>query len=51
VVACPSRAALFGKTIPVIVHELEYYDQIADQTLKANPPSAADEFAAWVRSL
>jgi hypothetical protein len=44
-------AAFFGRTIPVIVHELEYYDQIVDQTLKANPPGVADEFAAWVRSL
>lgn len=43
--------AFFGKTIPVIVHELEYYEQIADQTLKANPPGVTDEFAAWVRSL
>jgi hypothetical protein len=43
-------AALFGNTIPVIVHELEYYDQIADQTIMANPRGVADEFAAWVRS-
>ena len=44
-------AALFGKEIPVIVRELEYYDRIADQTLKANPPGIADVLAAWVRSL
>lgn len=44
-------AALFGKEIPVVVHELEYYDQIVDQTLRANPAGVADEFAAWVRSL
>jgi hypothetical protein len=28
-----------------------YYDQIVDQTLKANPPGVADEFPVWVRSL
>jgi hypothetical protein len=44
-------AAFFGRQIPVVVHELEYYDQIVDQTLRANPPGVADEFAAWVRSL
>ena len=43
-------AGLFGRTIPVVVHELEYYDRIADQTLQANPPGVADEFAAWVSS-
>jgi len=26
----------FGKKIPVIIHELEYYDKIADQNIKAN---------------
>lgn len=41
--------ALFGQQIPVVVHELEYYEQIADQTLAANPLGVADEFAAWVR--
>ena len=35
-------AALFGREIPV-VHELEYYYQIADQTLQANHPGVADE--------
>jgi len=44
-------AAFFGRTIPIIIHELEYYDQIVDQTLRANPPGVADEFAAWARSL
>jgi hypothetical protein len=29
-------AALFGRTIPVIVHELEDHDRIAEQTLKAH---------------
>ena len=27
----------FGRPLPIIVHELEYYDQIAEQTRRANP--------------
>ncbi|AYC36345.1 hypothetical protein DWG14_00554 [Streptomyces griseorubiginosus] len=38
-----------GRTVPVIVHELEYYEAIARQTETANPPGVADEFTAWVR--
>ena len=34
----------FGKDIPVIVHELEYYDLIYDATKKANPDGQADVF-------
>src|SRR3954447_501013 len=33
-----------GRSIPVIVHELEYYDTIAMQNLAANPPGVADHF-------
>ncbi len=44
-------ADLFGRTIPIIVHELEYYEQIAVQTMAANPPGAAQEFVDWVRGL
>ena len=40
--------SVFGRPIPVIVHELEYYEPIVDQTLRANPPGLADEFARWV---
>jgi len=39
----------FGQSVPIIVHELEYYDQIAEQTRKANPPGLTLEFEAWVR--
>jgi hypothetical protein len=35
--------------VPVLIHELEYYEQIARQTEAANPPGLADDFAAWVR--
>jgi hypothetical protein len=39
-----------GRPVPVIVHELEYYEEIARQTELANPPGLADEFTAWVRT-
>jgi hypothetical protein len=38
-----------GHRVPVLIHELEYYEQIAKQTEAANPPRLADDFAAWVR--
>lgn len=38
----------FGTSIPIIIHELEYYDQIAHQTSAANPAGLADEFVNWV---
>ena len=34
----------FGKEIPVIIHELEYYDEIAQQNQRANPPETIEEF-------
>jgi hypothetical protein len=40
---------IFGRPIPVIVHELQYYDTIAMQNLAANPPGIADDFVEWVR--
>lgn len=39
---------LFGRQIPIIIHELEYYEAIANQTKEANPPTIADEFVDWV---
>ncbi|MGI5478758.1 hypothetical protein [Streptomyces lavendofoliae] len=39
-----------GRTVPVIVHELEYYEAIALQTEAANPPGLALEFTSWVRN-
>lgn len=38
----------FGKPIPIIIHESEYYDAIADETREANPVGVADEFVNWV---
>jgi hypothetical protein len=39
---------VFGRAIPVLVHELEYYDQIAEQNRRANPAGLADDFARWI---
>ncbi|TWG06483.1 hypothetical protein FHX80_114978 [Streptomyces brevispora] len=35
-----------GRTGPVIVHKLEYYEAIARQTEAANPPGLANEFTS-----
>jgi hypothetical protein len=38
----------FGRSIPVLIHELEYYEQIASQNLAANPPGIVpDDFVRW----
>lgn len=37
----------FGKDIPVIIHELEYYDEIAQQNLKANPVELLEDFVQF----
>lgn len=37
----------FGKDIPVLIHELEYYDKIAEQNLKANPPETVKDFVKF----
>lgn len=42
---------VFGRPVPVVVHELEYYDTIASQTAQANPPGLADEFVSWVMAM
>lgn len=39
----------FGKPIPVLIHELEYYVEIADQNLAANPAGLVDDFARFCR--
>ncbi|WP_295116406.1 hypothetical protein [uncultured Chitinophaga sp.] len=41
----------FGRDIPVIIHELEYYDEPITWTRKGNPPGLPNEFEAWVLSL
>jgi hypothetical protein len=42
---------IFGRPAPVLVHEVEYYDAIADQAEAANPPGVAADFVTWVRNL
>ncbi len=37
----------FGKELPVIIHELEYYDKIAEQNIKANGEKLVKDFAGW----
>lgn len=41
----------FSHPMPIIVHELEYYDVIAAQTRSANPPGVAKEFEDWIASI
>ena len=43
-------ADTFGRDIPVLVHELEYYDLPNGWTKRANPPGVADEFLAWAQN-
>src|SRR3954453_4320562 len=42
---------IFGRPIPVLIHELEYYDEIAEQNLRANPDGLADDFARWIEAM
>jgi len=39
---------VFGQSIPIIIHELEYYDEVAEQTLAANPEGVATKFSEWI---
>jgi hypothetical protein len=39
---------IFGRAIPVLIHELEYCDEIAEQNVRANPDGLADDFARWI---
>lgn len=38
----------FGKAIPLIIHELEYYKKIARQNERANPACTIKDFVQWV---
>ena len=40
----------FSKSIVVIIHELEYHEEILTQNLKANPQENIKEFADWFSS-
>lgn len=41
----------FGKEIPVLIHELEYYDEIARQNTEANPSVALDDFVQFCKGM
>ncbi len=41
---------MFGRPLPVLIHELEYYEEIAAQNEAANPGGLVDDFARWVRA-
>jgi len=38
----------FGKAVPLIIHELEYYTEIARQNERANPDYAVKDFVQWI---
>ena len=39
--------AKFGKEIPILIHELEYYDEIAKQNIEANGEELVKEFVRY----
>ncbi|HBK70360.1 MAG TPA: hypothetical protein DDZ39_01665 [Flavobacteriaceae bacterium] len=42
---------IFGKSIPIIIHELEYYDKPVNWTKKGNPIETVKEFIDWVETM
>lgn len=38
----------FVRDIPILIHELEYYDLIAEQNKRANPKEVVKEFVDWI---
>jgi hypothetical protein len=38
----------FSRQIPILIHEYEYYDEIARQNERANPSEIIEEFVSWV---
>jgi len=42
--------AKFAKSIPIIIHELEYYDKPVQWTKNGNPEGLAQEFENWISS-
>ena len=37
----------FGRELPIIIHELEYYDEIAEQNIEANGYKLVKDFSEW----
>jgi hypothetical protein len=42
---------VFGRELPILLHDYEYYDETIEQTAAANPPGLADEFCEWIESM
>jgi hypothetical protein len=42
---------VFGRPIPVLVHELEHQAHHADWAVAGNPPGLAEGYVAWIDSL
>ena len=40
-----------GRPVPILVHELEYHDGIADATRRANPTGLTKEFEKWIADM
>lgn len=43
--------AKFGRELPIIIHELEYYDEIAKQNIEANGETLVKEFTEFIENL
>lgn len=39
-----NRTAKYGKELPILIHELEYYQEIAEQNAEANGNQLVEEF-------
>lgn len=39
----------FGRRVPLLIHELEYYQEIARQNVEANGYETVSDFVAWIR--
>jgi hypothetical protein len=41
---------IFGRPVPVLIHELEYYEEIAEQNARANPGELAGGLRDWIEA-
>lgn len=41
--------AKFGRELPILIHELEYYDEIAEQNIRANGKKLVRDFVKFCR--
>ena len=38
------------KELPILIHELEYYDEIAEQNIEANGEDLVSDFTNWCQN-